>query len=122
MLNIKRHVRVSGPLQRSQNHSVYMRRAEATRAEKTPVEPSLDFSIPGPQNRVSRTPPTSEREAPKAEGRASVSSLKLHGSPQSVTPFCLESYARGAVFHQCDETKSIQEPPSVILNPPFFGG
>jgi hypothetical protein len=37
MLNIKRHVRVSGPLQRSENHSVYMRRAEATRAGKTLV-------------------------------------------------------------------------------------
>src|SRR5208282_3281656 len=57
MLNVKRHVRVSGPLQGSQNHSVYMRRAEATRAEKTPLGPSLDFSVPGPQNRVSHTPP-----------------------------------------------------------------
>jgi hypothetical protein len=76
MLNIKRHVRESGPLQRSENYSVYMRRAEATRAEKTPLRPSLDFSIPALRNRVGHTPPTSERPAPKAEGRTSVSSLK----------------------------------------------
>ena len=76
MLNIKRHVKVSGPLQRSENHSVYSRRAEATRAGKSPLWPSLDFSSLALQNRVSHRPPTSERRAPKAEGRVSVSSLR----------------------------------------------
>jgi hypothetical protein len=53
-----------------------MRRAEATRAEKTLLWPSLNFSIPEPQNRASHTLTTSERPAPEAEARGSVSLLQ----------------------------------------------